>query len=69
MYFNGVELSYICPKCEGSGWNYDLGFECDNCEGNPHILTNEGQELLAFIKEFFAVPFHSHPAPIELMRF
>lgn len=42
-------LLTVCTECEGNSkvkW-------CNLCEGSGEILTQEGQELLNFMKKYF----------------
>ena len=57
-----IELDTICPDCQGSGlgetknWaRYEDGknpFECDTCNGEGYVLTENGQAILNFINRY-----------------
>jgi DnaJ-class molecular chaperone len=57
MKFGNVELSRQCKWCAGDGHIFieeknDV-VQCGECNGRGMLLTDEGDNLIRFLKKFF----------------
>ena len=56
-----MPLERRCEACEGKGRIYGLGMyfdaslECCNCQGRGVVLTDDGTELLEFLKRHLLI--------------